>query len=147
MHHGGEGLYWLVCFQYSSIKFLSSPLVHNTLLHMGNCRRPYLLRATQPAVDDSFPNTTLKKNNIPGKFEICRSQCYFWFSWVMRTKLKVLNSQCVRIIHIALIIFSGVSTFKRIILCWGYFFAFFEFFWRTIRTYNFEFVTIHSLAS
>ena len=32
MHHRGEGLYRLVCFQYSSIKSLFSPLVHNILL-------------------------------------------------------------------------------------------------------------------
>ena len=36
MHHGGEGLYRLVCFQYSSIKFLFSPLVHNILFFFLN---------------------------------------------------------------------------------------------------------------
>ena len=32
MHHEGKGLYRPVCFQYSSMKFLFSPLVHNILL-------------------------------------------------------------------------------------------------------------------
>ena len=36
MHHGGEGIYRLVCFQYSSIKSLFSPLVHNILLYFAD---------------------------------------------------------------------------------------------------------------
>ena len=35
LHHGGEGLYRLVCFQYSSIKSLFSPLVHNILFFLN----------------------------------------------------------------------------------------------------------------
>ena len=35
MHHGGEGLNWLVCFQYPSIKSLFSPFVHNILFRFA----------------------------------------------------------------------------------------------------------------